>query len=177
MTSFKEYLDHAWKVNGTEAKAVADELKTKFNLMEDDNDVMSMAGLIVHICGEQVGNWEQGIDLLKKLKNNAPVKDKEQMKRLAAILNLGNNPNISIEEFSPSDQVRIYSATSQALVNLGGLKNAEKLFSKAVELSSKVSNDDVAQTELVAAGNTIVKKLPQDVPFTALVTTYLKNHI
>lgn len=172
MTAFKEYLDHAWKVNGAEAKAIADELKTKFNLMEDENDVMSMAALIVHICGEQVGNWEQGIDLLKKLKNNAPVKDKEQMKRLAAILNLGNNPNISIEEFSPADQVRIYSATSWALVNLGGLKNAEKLFSKAIELNSK---DELAMTELLAAANKISNKV-QDSPFKILVTEFIKKN-
>jgi tetratricopeptide (TPR) repeat protein len=159
MTSFKEYLDYAWVTHKTEAKSVAEEFKSKFNLMETEDDVMSMAGLIVHVCGEHLGNWEQGIDLLKKLKNNAPIKDKEQMKRFVAIMNLGNNPNISISEFSPSDQVIIFSDTASALAKLGGLKNTEKLFSKALEYASDLTKEDPAYKALAIAGNSIAKSL------------------
>lgn len=183
MTSFKEYLDHAWKLHKTDAKSVADEFKSKFTLMESEDDVMSMAELIVHICGEHLGNWEQGIDLLKKLKNNAPIKDKEQMKRLVAILNLGNNPNISIAEFSPSDQVRIYSATASALANLGGLKNAEKLFDKALLLAVDLVKEDPANKALAAAGNNIARiiekkevKNPQDTELMMKASTVAKKY-
>jgi tetratricopeptide (TPR) repeat protein len=160
-TTFKEYLENAWSTHATEPKKIADEFKLNFNLMNSEDDVMSMAGLIVHVCGEHLGNWEQGIELLKKLKNNAPIKDKEQMKRFVAILNLGNNPNISIEEFSPSDQIRICSGTSSALASLGGVKNAEKLFSKAVELAANITKEDPANKALAIAGNGIATSLEE----------------
>lgn len=160
-TTFKEYLQNAWSTHATDPKKIADEFKLNFNLMDSEDDVMSMAGLIVHVCGEHLGNWEQGIELLKKLKNNAPIKDKEQMKRFVAILNLGNNPNISIEEFSPSDQIRICSGTSSALANLGGLKNAEKLFDKAIELAQGISQEDLANKALAIAGNGIATALEE----------------
>lgn len=160
-TTFKEYLANAWSTHETDSKKIADEFKLNFNLMDSEDDVMSMAALIVHVCGEHLGNWEQGIDLLKKLKNNAPIKDKEQMKRYVAILNLGNNPNISIEEFSPSDQIRIYSGTSSALANLGGLKNAEKLFDKAAGLAVSLTKEDPANKALAIAGNNIAGTLEE----------------
>lgn len=134
--TFKDYLAQSLNAPKSEAKAIAESIKGHFNLMEDEDDVMSMAELIVYICGECSGEWEKGSDLLKKLKNNAPIKDQEQMKRLVAILNLGNNPNISIETFSPADQVIIYTKTAEALKSLGGLKNAEKLLAKASALKT-----------------------------------------
>jgi len=109
-------------------------VKLNFKCIETEDDVRSIAEVIVYICGECSGEWGKGSDLLKKLKNNAPVKDKEQMKRLVAILNLGNNPNILISEFSPADQVIIYTKTAEALKSLGGLKNSEKLLAKAATL-------------------------------------------
>ena len=134
--TFKDFLTQSLNAPKSEAKQIAETIKSHFNLMESEDDVMSMAELIVYICGECSGEWEKGSDLLKKLKNNAPVKDKEQMKRLVAILNLGNNPNISIDEFSPADQVIIYTKTAEALKSLGGLKNAEKLLAKASALKA-----------------------------------------
>lgn len=134
--TFKEYLIQSLNAPKSEAKKIADNIKSHFHLMKNEEDVMSMAELIVHICGGNSGEWEKGKELLKKLKNNAPVKDKEQMKRLVAILNLGNNPNISIEEFSSSDQMIIYSQTAEALRSLGGLKNSEKLLARASALKA-----------------------------------------
>ena len=132
--TFKDYLTKSLNAPKIEATKIADSIKENFKLMENEDDVMSMAEMIVQICGEKSGEWIKGSELLKKLKNNAPVKDKEQKKRLAAILNLGNNPNISIDEFSTADQIIIYTKTAEALKRLGGLKNAEKLLARASAL-------------------------------------------
>lgn len=134
--TFKDFLNQSLNAPKSSAKEIAETIKAHFNLMESEDDVMSMAELIVSICGESSGEWEKGIELLKKLKNNAPIKDKEQMKRLVAVLNLGNNPNISIAEFSVDDQIYIYTKTAAALKSLGGLKNAEKLLTKASALKA-----------------------------------------
>ena len=66
------------------------------------------------------------------------------MNRFVAILDLGNNPNFSLEKFSSSDQVQIYAPVSAALVGLGGFKNADKLLMKASELAETLPVDDPA---------------------------------
>lgn len=135
--NFKEYLKNA---RSGDPKQVAEEFKANFALMESVEDVTAMTDLIVHICGEKLGEWEKGSELLKKLKNNAKIPDKAHMNRAVAILTLGNNPNTSIDHFSPEDQVKIYTTTAAAISNLGGVKNAEKLLKKAEEIKSTVKN-------------------------------------
>jgi tetratricopeptide (TPR) repeat protein len=161
---FTEYLNTAWSIHASEPRKVADEIKQNFNLMESDEDVMSIIRLIVHVYGEHLGEWTKGIELLRKLKNNATIKDQSEMKRSVAILTLGNNPNLSIDEFSPSDQVRIYASTAQALAHLGGLKNAAKFLSLAAELCiSQVTKEDLANKTLAMAGNNMACSLEEKI--------------
>ena len=157
---FAEYLSVAWSTHATDPRKVADEFKQNFNLMESADDVMSMTRLIVHVCGEHLGEWTKGIELLRKLKNNATINDPSEMNRYMAILNLGNNPYTSIDNFSPSDQARIYASTSSALANLGGLKNSEKFLKLASEIiSTQLSSEDAANKALAMAGNNIACSL------------------
>ncbi|MBC7713517.1 MAG: hypothetical protein H7177_09265 [Rhizobacter sp.] len=129
--SFKTYLENARRVD---PKVVADEFKANFALMETLEDVTAMTDLIVQTCGEKLGEWEKGLELLKKLKNNAQIPDKAHMDRSVAILMLGNNPNTSMERFSTEDKIFIYTTVANAIRNLGGVKNADKLLAKADEL-------------------------------------------
>jgi mannitol-specific phosphotransferase system IIBC component len=159
---FKEYLSDAWSTHAKDPRKVANEFKQNFNLMESAEDVLSMAQLIVHVCGEHLGEWTKGIELLRKLKNNATINDPSEMNRYMAILNLGNNPYTSIDHFSPSDQARIYASTASALANLGGLKNAEKFLKLAAEIiSNQLSADDPANKALAMAANNIAGSLEE----------------
>lgn len=158
--NFKQYLNEVESELLENPRKVADELKQNFKLMESVDDVMEMARLIVQVCGEHLGEWPRGIELLRKLKNNATIKDQSAMKRYVAILELGNNPNSSIEHFSPTDQVRIYAATALALFHLGGLKNTEKFIKRSMEITStQLSKEDPANDELVKAVGTIARAL------------------
>lgn len=161
--NFKDYLNNAWATHATNALQVAEDFKANFSLMETEDDVMAMTNLIVHVCGEHLGEWERGSELLKKIKNNAKISDKSAMNRYVAILNLGNNPNTSIEEFSTSDQVRIYAPVASALASLGGLKNAEKLLLRATEICSQLPKEDLANKSLAMAGNNIASKLEEKI--------------
>jgi tetratricopeptide (TPR) repeat protein len=152
---FKDYLTRAWSIHAMAPEKVLDEVKQQFSLIESDEDALAMANLIVHLSGEHLGNWQQGLDLLRKLKNNALLKSKNEMNRYVAILELGNNPSTSIEAFSPSDQIRILAGTASALANLGGIKLAFSYLIRAQELSKVVVKEDPANRALAVAGNNI----------------------
>lgn len=157
---FNEYLQNAWSEHSTDSKKIASEFKDHFKYMETDDDVMSMARLIVHVCGEHLGDWEHGISLLKKLKNNATIKDKNEMNRNVAILNLGNFPDTKLDNFNHSDQCIIYAQTASALANLGGIKNADKFYRLACQLADDFLNkDDSAIKILAMSGNNIATNL------------------
>lgn len=171
--TFKEYLNHAWSTHANEPEKLASEFKNNFNLMETEDDVMSMSHLIVHVCGEHLGKWQMGLDLLKKIKNNATIKDKNAMKRYVMILTLGNNPNLSIDDLSSSDQAIVYATTACALVNLGGIKNAEKLFKKAILTMNAVSSTDPANRALAINGNNIAGHLEQKIDLSDLESAFM----
>ena len=156
--NFKEYVAHVKAVHHQEPAKVIAEFKDNLGLMETEADVMTMTDLIVHVCA-QMGEWEKGIELLRKIKNNAKINDKNAMNRNVAILDLGNNPNISLEKFSSSDQVMIYAPVSAALVGLGGYKNADKLITKAGELADTLPSEDPAIKTLAYLAGYIAKSL------------------
>ena len=156
--NFKEYVTHVKAIHHQEPAKVIAEFKDNLGLMETEEDVMTMTELIVHVCA-QMGEWEKGIELLRKIKNNAKINDKKAMNRYVAILDLGNNPNYSIEKFSTSDQVLIYAPVSAALVGLGGFKNADKLLMKASELAGTLQSDDPAIKTLVYLAGYMAKSL------------------
>ncbi len=157
---FNEYLQTSWSQHTLDSKKIAAEFKENFKLMETEDDVMSMARLIVHVCGEHLGDWEHGITLLKKLKNNATIKDKNEMNRNVAILNLGNFPDTKLDNFNFSDQSIIYAQTASALANLGGIKNADKFYRLACQLAEESLNkEDGAIKTLAMSGNNIAANL------------------
>jgi hypothetical protein len=132
--NFNDYLAQVKSIQTTNPKKVAEEFKDNFSLMASEKDVMDMTDLIVYICGEQLGEWNRGLDLLKKIKNNAKISDKTHINRAVGILSLGNNPKLSIENYSPAEQLIIYTVTAKALTNLGGIKNAEIFLKRADEI-------------------------------------------
>ena len=155
--NFKAYLNAAYTQLATDPKNVAEGIKQHFNLMESDDDVMEIARLIVLVYGEYLGEWTKGIELLRKLKNNAKIKDQLEMKRLVTILTLGNNPNTSIDDFSLSDRAIIYAQSASALARLGGLRNAEKFLKLSIEITAQLTKEDPALPELGEASSRIVE--------------------
>ncbi len=157
--TFKEYIRSAWMNHAKDPRSVADDIRNNFNLMVSEEDVLKMAHLIVHVCGEHLGDWLLGLELIKKLKNNAQIKDKPAMSRFKAILELGNNPNFPINHFSNSDQVQIMATTASALANLGGLKNAEKFLNLSCELLPSLPSGDPAYKSLAATSHNVAGAL------------------
>jgi len=154
-----EYTHSAWSIHAETPEQVLKDVKEQFKYLETEEDILKLAHLIVHVAGEHLGKWQEGLALLRNLKHNPLLKNKSDMLRFMAILELGNNPNISIEKFSTSDQARIMASTSSALVSLGGLKSGENLFNQAVTKASSLEQSDPAFSSLAVSANNIASKL------------------
>lgn len=156
--TFTQYKKDALLKQLTKPEIVGEEIKSHFNLMESPEDVMWIAGFIVFVFGERLGKWEEGSDLLRKLKNNAAVSDKAQMKRLTAMLNLGNNPNLELDGFSDEDKFIILAATARSLASLGAVKNAQRLLNEAINLNSSDYSSDIQRAHVKLGLNYLKNK-------------------
>lgn len=159
--NFKEYLNKAWSVHATSPEKTLEEAKQQIPLLESEADLLALSNLIVHLSGEHLGDWRTGLELLRKLKNNSLLKNRTEMNRYVAILELGNNSATTIEHFSISDQARIYASTASALANLGGLKLALNYLTRAQDLVKDLPKEDLANKSLAMTGNNIAVTLEE----------------
>lgn len=159
--TFNEYLKEAWSTHANDPRSVAADFKKNLPLVATSEDVAAFSQLIVHVCGEHLGDWLCGLELLKKLKNNPLHKDKTAMNRHVAIMELGNNPATNIDHLSVSDQIRVLAATASALASLGGIKRAENHLKKALELASDLPKEDPAHKSLAMTGNNLACTLEE----------------
>lgn len=158
--NFNEYLKEAWSIHATQPQKLAAEFTEHYNLLQSEEDIKAFAELIFHVCGEHLGEWLKGIDLLRKLKHNSTLKDKSDVKRYMAILTLGNNPNTSINQLSSTEQSMVYAGTAVALAHLGGIKNAERFLKLASEINKSQSTiDESASKALIEASSNIIEFL------------------
>jgi tetratricopeptide (TPR) repeat protein len=156
-----EYVNSAWSMHATEPAKVLEEVKHQFAHIENEDEILSLANLIVHVAGEHLGQWLVGLELLKKLKNNPMLKNRQDMARMVAVLELGNNSATSIEKFSPSEQARILAQTASALASLGGIKLSESYLERAEKLVSGLEASDPANKSLAITGNNVASSLEE----------------
>jgi hypothetical protein len=159
--NFNEYLQDAWMRHETDAQLISDDFKSKLKAVENEENINLLSRLITHVCGNHLGQWEIGIELLRKLKNNPLLKDKSEINRSIAILTLGNFPDNIIDGFNISDQIRILSGTASALSNLGGVKNCKRFLIKANQLIEEniLELNDPAYRALAMSSNNIASAI------------------
>lgn len=171
--NISEYLNSAWSLHAKSPEKVLSEVREQLSNVQNEEEIIKLAHLIVHVSGEHLGKWQEGLELLRKLKHNALLKNKADLLRYMAILELGNNPNTSIEKFSNSDQARIFASTASALISIGGVKAGEKFIKKAADLATDLENTDTAQTTIAINANNIASTLESKIPRTETETSLM----
>lgn len=156
-----DYVSTAWSIHANEPAKVLEDVKNQFAHIENEEEILALANLIVHVSGEHLGQWLVGLELLKKLKNNPILKNRQDMARMVTILELGNNSATSIEKFSPSDQARILAITASALSSLGGTKLSESYLVRAEQLVKGLESSDPANKALAVTGNNLASTLEE----------------
>jgi len=63
----KNFVSQAWNDHATNEQAVFDRLPEGIALIGEAGDLAGLAGLIVHVAGEHLGRWQDGLDLLGEL--------------------------------------------------------------------------------------------------------------
>lgn len=159
---FQDYLNNAWSIHPTESEKLLNEFQNHFSLIESVDDFISLAHLIVHVSGEHLGKWKEGIEVLNTLKRISEVQDQAALDRYLAILSLGMNSQFSIRDFTVSDQVRILAITASALASQNEIRRAGEYLKQAHELAQlKLEKTDPANRNLAITGNNLASSLEE----------------
>ena len=157
--TFQEFIDHSWKIHAKETETVFQTLHTASERVTTNDDIVLLARLITHICGDHyLQNWKKGVELLSNLKTHSQFKAKTDseiaVNRSIAILKKSAGQSVDLSDFSISDQTRVYAQTAGIMIEHKNFENGEACFDQAIKLSEQLNPANKTEPAFRAIGIT-----------------------
>jgi len=163
---FDDFLNQAWNDHAAQPEKVSKTCVDAIKLIESDEQIPQLAQIITHVFGEHLGKWDEGIEALQKLRQIPALKISSESElailRYVRCLELASGCDSSMDNFSHSDQVRIFAVAASALSGQNQIERAHKFFLRAVDCAqTSVSKDDVANRALAMTCNNLAVALEE----------------
>lgn len=161
--TFSDYLNQSWKDHATATDKVAAGISDGISLISEGAHINQLANLIIHLYGEHLGRFEEGIALIEKLMK-APLVNPE----IAAYLNcskvtLGFSAG-SVTDwsgFTPAEKVRIYCGAAGIQAARNEIGTAENNLHSALAIGTELSGADPANRLLAIYSNNLACALEE----------------
>ncbi|MBT3205086.1 MAG: hypothetical protein HOM14_02465 [Gammaproteobacteria bacterium] len=155
---FENFLNRAWNDHAENTSRVAGELYKGVELIIKEDQIAQMSQIVTHVFGEHLGNWKEGIDLLGKIRA-IPVCSsigKAAIKRAIAVLKMASGENVNVDDFTRSEQIRIYALTASVLCGQNKIDTAKKYMQMAIEQAEiEILDNDPVNRVLAITGNNL----------------------
>ena len=127
--NFDDFMKLAWNDHADHADQVAARLAESLHVIETANQIPRYAGLVTHVYGEHLGQWERGVTLLQSLQrssvNDGNAQAGSAITRSIAVLRYCSGNTASLTALGTDDRVTVLATVSSAL--LGRHAHAEAL--------------------------------------------------
>jgi len=170
-----EFVSTGWSDHAADAQGVFDRLPAGVDLVETANDLGPLSALIVHVAGEHLGRWADGLDLLGRLEElevfDADTLPGKAVLRSKAILSWCAGDREAADRYDAlsyaggdvppaSNRVRILATAASALAGQQRVKDARGAFDEAVRLADYGPKAaDPASKALAITGNNLAVEL------------------
>jgi hypothetical protein len=161
---FASYLNQAWNGHATEPEKIAKDFRGALPLLETAEQINQLAGLVTHVMGEHLAQWENGISFLQLLRQHTHpalnAENESTVLRSIAVLQMGSGRATDLTAFSLSDQIRILAGAASALGERE-TNRATDLLNQALLLvgtKSRLEKGDPAHRALAVTGNNLAWK-------------------
>jgi tetratricopeptide (TPR) repeat protein len=167
--SCKDFLGQGWKDHGDDAEGVFDRLPQGFDLIESPDDALGLSALVVHVAGEHLGRWSEGLGLLARLLDHDSCAEhpaaRAALNRARAVLHHcdGNGAErdacmadgLDGERPEASSAIRVWAIAASALAGQGRIDDAAEAFRRAVELADygPCAEDPAARALAITSNN------------------------
>lgn len=173
--TMQDFVSAGWKDHGDDAEAVFERFGQGLELVESSADALSLSALVVHVAGEHLGRWDEGLELLKSLEAHESCADDDTRAALLrsravlhhcagqtaerdACLTDGRDP----ARPAASSQVRVWAIATSALAGQGRSQEAIETYRRALELAEYGPGaDDPAARALAVTSNNLACELEE----------------
>ncbi len=175
--TFEEFISQGWKDHATDSEGVLERLPDGIGLVAEARHLSAFAGLLVHVAGEHLGRWADGVALLDRLERlplfdpasgegKAVARSKailyrcsgnseEEARHLVASRTGGSTPEAS-------DRIRVLAVAAAAFLGQKRLAEARRDFEEAVALAGYgPTATDPAARSLAVTGNNLACELEE----------------
>jgi len=159
-----ERISKAWSRHGDDPEGVAGELP---QLVEDVDEAAAAAGLLVHVLGEHLGRWEEGLALLARLAERFGAQDALRRSEAALELASGNEDGAQAalaaceDGALASNEARVLAVAAAAIAAHGRAAEAGTWLERAASLAGELADDDAAVRAVAITGNNLAVALEE----------------
>ena len=169
-----KFVSTGWQKHADDEQGVFDGLPDGVALVTEAKHAPMLAGLVVHVAGEHLGRWNDGLELLGRLEEHAAIaagspewKSLQRSKAVLhhclgdaaacdALVDAGRDP----DHPKNSGRVRVMAIASSALLGQKRIDDAMTTFAEATDLAAYgPAKGDPAAIGLAIAGNNIACEL------------------
>ena len=165
--SLDAFLKTAWDDHVDHPQAVADRLATSMHLVQAPGDVRPFAGLLAHVHGEHLGQWQQGIALLDALRRtpgydgSAPI-EAALARSIASLRYAGGDPAV-LETLSGEDRVAVLANAAAMFTGRKELRRAIAAYGEALQRAEAgLPAGSPAIRALAVGGNNLAAALEEE---------------
>ncbi len=164
MDDLNEFLKTAWNDHGDAPQEVADRLALACSRVETSEQVAPFVRLLVHVYGEHLGQWQQGVELLGTLRQQLQGEPSEMataaLQKGMATLRYASDNAAALEALAPPLRISALAGAAAALSGRGEITRAITAFTEALRIADAgLPEGSPAFRELAIAGNNLAGTL------------------
>lgn len=134
--TLQSVLQSGWRDHGDHPEDVASRLAESFALVAAPADIGPFVRLLAHVCGEHLGQWQRGVELLEAL-TRMPAFDGSELAsgpvtRATAMLRYAGGDPSALEGLSDEDATYALAIAADALAARGQMAQAIDAFFQAL---------------------------------------------
>jgi hypothetical protein len=172
-----EFVSQGWQDHAAGALGVMNRFSEGVSLVSAPEHLPSLSALVVHVAGEHLGRWSEGIALLQRLETSpvfdAATAEGKSVLRSKAILHRCAGEHAQEDHFAAlsrtggdrpeaSDRIRILSVAAAALLGQKQIERARADLEEAVALAAYgPTKDDPAARALAVTANNLAVELEE----------------
>ncbi|OQW49132.1 MAG: hypothetical protein A4S09_03455 [Proteobacteria bacterium SG_bin7] len=155
--AFSDYIQEAWKNHSTQCEKVAADFPRAATLAITHDEINQFVELVIHVMGEHLGKWKEGISFLTNLKKITSFSKNSDVgvaiKCAIAAFQISDEQTPDLRSFTRSEQIRILALAATNLCDRD-FKKSKRLLSQAVALAeTNVEKRDPANRAIAVTSN------------------------
>jgi tetratricopeptide (TPR) repeat protein len=166
--TFENFITQAWSEHAECPAVVAEKLVGAIDMIESVDQVPPLVQLITHIYGDHLGQWEDGLKLLAEISKQDGVRANTEtemsIRRARAVFLTAADALDTLEEFSLSDQIRIFAGAAGALCSQGNYDRGSRFLKIALsKVKANLPKGDPAYRAVAVTANNLASSLAEKV--------------